>query len=166
MRRYSVVVASLVALGALVGCDGDGGRVARDPARDAATNSYPSASPPTETDGRPPAHQVRKPRGDTEGGAAFADWVVSTDPERRYIRDAFVRDERVLGVIVASTMTRLEVDSALHSLLDTMQKTFPGRVEAIAYYESGDQLQRLVWNAERRQIERPKGDRERIPTGR
>jgi hypothetical protein len=30
----------------------------------------------------------------------FADWVVSTDPERCYLLDAFVRDDRVLGVIV------------------------------------------------------------------
>jgi hypothetical protein len=36
----------------------------------------------------------------------FADWVVSTDPEHRSLLDAFVRDDRVLGVIVHPQLTR------------------------------------------------------------
>jgi hypothetical protein len=35
--------------------------------------------------------------------------VVSTDPEHRYLFDAFVRDNRVLGVIVNPQLTRGQV---------------------------------------------------------
>jgi hypothetical protein len=161
MTRTSVVIMSLFVLSVLGGCQRDGARADRDGGwNDSPDRYYPSASPPIDTDRQPPAHKVRTPRGDTEGGATFADWVVSMDPDRRYIRDAFVRDERVLAVIVSPTMTPREVDEALHWFLTAMGKTFPGRVEAVASYESGDLLPRLVWNAARGEIQRV-GGRER-----
>ena len=70
--------------------------------------------------------------------------MVATDPEHRYLLDAFVRDDRVLGVIVHPQRTRGQVQQMLTSLLSAMQRTFLDRpLEVIAYYRSGDQLARL-----------------------
>jgi hypothetical protein len=44
-------------------------------------------------------------RGNTAEGSQFAGWVIATDPEARVIRDAFVRDNRVLGVIFDDGVT-------------------------------------------------------------
>jgi hypothetical protein len=85
--------------------------------------------------------------GNTAQGAAFARWVQATDPDRTYILDAFVRDDRVLGVMVNPTMTKGQVQQALESLLRGMQRTFPNRsLEVIAYYQSGDELARVTYD--------------------
>ncbi len=104
--------------------------------------------------GAAPPHrrEPEAPRGNTPEGAIFADWVVSTDPEHRYLLDAFVRDDRVLGVIVHPQRTRGQVQQMLTSLLSAMQRTFPDRpLEVLAYYRSGDQLARLPWDPHTRQ---------------
>jgi hypothetical protein len=86
------------------------------------------------------------PHGNTADGVRFAQWVLSTDPERRYVLDAFVRDDRVLGVVLNHVMTRAQVDSALRTLLSGMQERFPDRaLDVVAYYRSGDPLARLAW---------------------
>jgi hypothetical protein len=100
----------------------------------------------------PHRRESEAPRGNTPEGAAFADWVVATDPEHRHLLDAFVRDERVLGVIVHPQRTRGEVQHMLTSLLSAMQRTFPDRpLEVLAYYRSGDPLARLEWDPHTRQ---------------
>jgi hypothetical protein len=103
-------------------------------------------------DAVPHRRESEAPRGNTPEGAIFADWVVSTDPEHRYLLDAFVRDDRVLGVIVHPQRTRGQVQQMLTSLLSAMQRAFPDRpLEVIAYYRSGDQLARLSWDPHARQ---------------
>jgi hypothetical protein len=100
----------------------------------------------------PHRREAEAPRGNTPEGAIFADWVVATDPERRYLLDAFVRDDQVLGVIVHPQLTRAQVRQMLTSLLSAMQRTFPDRpLEVLAYYRSGDQLARLQWDPHTRQ---------------
>ena len=95
----------------------------------------------------PHVREPEAPRGNTPEGAIFADWVVATDPEHRYLLDAFVRDDRILGVIVHPQLTRGQVQRMLTSLLSAMQRTFPDRsLEVMAYYRSGDQLARLHWD--------------------
>jgi hypothetical protein len=154
MRAGAIISVSALALTVLAGCERGGGGIKTDSrGRGTVTDEYPAASPRLPARESPLREQTEV-RGNTDAGAAFANWVVSTDPEQRYILEAFVRDERVLGVTVSPTTTRAEVDDALRSLLTAMRKTFPGRpVEAIAYYESGDQLERLVWNAQRGEAE-------------
>jgi len=91
--------------------------------------------------------------GNTQRGVEFARWVQATDPQRRYILDAFVRDDRVLGVKVNPNMTTGEVNQAMGSLLNGMQRTFPNRsLEVIAYYESGDELARTTYDARTGQV--------------
>jgi hypothetical protein len=100
----------------------------------------------------PHRRESAAPRGNTPEGTIFADWVVSTDPEHRYLLDAFVRDDRVLGIIVHPQRTRGQVQQMLTSLLSAMQRTFPDRpLEVLAYYRSGDQLARLEWDPHTRQ---------------
>jgi hypothetical protein len=78
--------------------------------------------------------------------------VISTDPEHRYLFDAFVRDNRILGVFVNPHFTRGQVQQMLTSLLTGMQHTFPGcPLEVLAYCRNGDQLARLTWNPQTRQ---------------
>jgi len=104
--------------------------------------------------GEVPPHrrEPAAPRGNTPEGAIFADWVVATDPEHRSLLDAFVRDDRVLGVIVHPQLTREQVQQMLTSLLSAMQRTFPDRpLEVLAYDRSGDQLARLQWDPHTRQ---------------
>jgi hypothetical protein len=86
-------------------------------------------------------------RGNTAEGSAFANWVLSTDPQHKYIVDAFVRDDRTLGVIVNPTMTKGQVQQAMGSLVQGMQRTFPGRpLQVITYYQSGDELARTTYD--------------------
>jgi hypothetical protein len=100
----------------------------------------------------PHRRESAAPRGNTPEGTIFADWVVATDPEHRYLLDAFVRDDRVLGIIVHPQRTRGQVQQMLTSLLSAMQRTFPDRpLEVLAYYRSGDQLARLQWDPHTRQ---------------
>jgi hypothetical protein len=86
---------------------------------------WPQSGPPNPS--VPPGRGEARPRGNTPEGAEFADWVVSTDPQRQYVLDAFVRDDRVLGVIVHPQLTRGQVQQMLTSLLSAMQRAFPGR---------------------------------------
>jgi hypothetical protein len=86
-------------------------------------------------------------RGNTPEGAAFANWVLSTDPQHKYIVDAFVRDDHILGAIVSPTMTKGQVQQTMNSLLQGMQRTFPARpLEVITYYTSGDELAHSTWD--------------------
>jgi hypothetical protein len=91
----------------------------------------------------PHRRESEAPRGNTQEGAVFADWVLSTDPEHRHLLDAFVRDDRVLGVIVHPQLTRGQVQQMLTSLLSAMQRAFPDRpLEVLAYYRGPGLLSR------------------------
>jgi hypothetical protein len=153
MRPGAFLCVSALALTVLAGCEQGGGLVPSGRSRGKATKDYPAASPRL-SDGKATLPEQADVRGNTDAGAALAEWVISTDPEQRSIVEAFVRDERVLVITVNPTSTPEDVDQALRSLLTAMRKTFPDRrVEAIAYHESGDQLERLVWNPERGEVE-------------
>jgi hypothetical protein len=96
---------------------------------------------------QPQAGGQQAVRGNTPEGSTFANWVLSTDPQHKYIVDAFVRDDQVLGVIVNPTMTKGQVQQAMGALLSGMQRTFPNRpLEVITYYVSGDELARTTWD--------------------
>jgi hypothetical protein len=126
------------------GMDGSGVR-AEMTAAPLPSPFWPRGGPPDPS--APYGRDEARPRGNTPEGTEFADWVVSTDPQRRYVLDAFVRDNRILGVMVNSHLTRGQVQQMLTSLLSAMQRAFPDRMlEVIAYYRSGDQLARLRWD--------------------
>ena len=106
--------------------------------------SSPSASPLARATTREATEAVTpRMRANTSEGSEFADWVIATDPEATVIRDAFVRDNRVLGVIFDDAVTHPEVEKRIESLLSDMRVTFRDQpVEVIAYSQAGDAVAR------------------------
>ena len=87
------------------------------------------------------AHSGGVATGDTRDGAAFARWVLEQDPQRRYLTDAVVRGEQILGVKVQPTITKGELRQLITALGQGMAETFPGRPLVInAFDQSGDKL--------------------------
>ena len=85
--------------------------------------------------------------GDTRDGATFARWVLEQDPQRRYITDAVVRNEQVLGVKVQPTITKGELRQLLAALTEGMARSFPGRPLVVnAFYQTGDKLAEAVYD--------------------
>ena len=85
--------------------------------------------------------------GDTRDGAAFARWVLEQDPARRYITDAVVRGEQVLGVKVQPTVTTGQLRELLPALAAGMARTFPGRPLVVhAFDQRGDRVAEAVYD--------------------
>ena len=86
-------------------------------------------------------HVGGRATGDTDDGAAFARWVLEQDPERRYITDAVVRNDQVLGIKVQRGMTRDQLRELITALGRGMARTYPGRPLVVnAFDQSGEQL--------------------------
>src|SRR5215467_11029602 len=100
----------------------------RTPLSERRNESDPSASPLARSQTPPVTDSMQtQMRGNTPEGAQFAEWVISTDPEAKFIRNAFVRDEQVLRVIFDDGVTRSEVEMRIGSLLSDMRRTFHDR---------------------------------------
>jgi len=83
--------------------------------------------------------------GDTDRGAAFARWVLEQDPERRFITDAVVRNDQVLGIKVQSTITKGQLNELLTALGREMSRTYPGRAVVVnAFSPDGDRRAEAV----------------------
>jgi len=79
--------------------------------------------------------------GDTDRGAEFARWVLEQDPQRRYITDAVVRNDQVLGIKVQPGVTRDQLEELITALGRGMARTFPGRPVVVnAFSQAGQQL--------------------------
>ena len=87
--------------------------------------------------------------GDTEPGAAFAEWVARQDPNALYYGDIVVRGEQLMGVKFQPTAPKAEVQRILGSLTEAMARAFPGRtLKVTAFYQSGDKLAESVFHPE------------------
>ena len=162
-RRCASLVACLLLGLVVAGCGGEQPAVRVDPRSapaQGAGSGYAAPAPPAynaPASGyggyyQPQGSGQQQVRGNTPEGAAFANWVLSTDPQHKFIVDAFVRDDRILGVIVNPTMTKSQVQQAMGSLLQGMQRTFPNQpLEVITYYLSGDELARMTWDPRTKQ---------------
>ena len=85
--------------------------------------------------------------GDSRNGAAFARWVLEQDPRRRYLTDAVVRGEQVLGIKVQPTVTKRELRELLPALAGGMARTFPGQPLVItAFDQSGDKVAEALYD--------------------
>jgi hypothetical protein len=92
--------------------------------------------------------------GDTDAGAAFARWVLDQDPQRQYITDAVVRDDRTLGVKVQPTIRRGELQQLLTSLAQGMARYYPDReLDVVAFYQSGDKLAEAHYDPRTRRVD-------------
>jgi hypothetical protein len=80
--------------------------------------SLPTALPSSQT-------YTQLERGDTPTGQNFSDWAIQTS--HGLIKDAYVRDNDKLGVVISSKVRPTEVRSLAQSLVQGFHKNFPNR---------------------------------------
>ena len=79
--------------------------------------------------------------GDSDRDAAFARWVLEQDPERRYLTDAVVRNDQVLGIKVQRSMSKDQLRELITALGRGMAQRFPGRPLVVNVFDpSGDRV--------------------------
>ncbi|MBD2445987.1 hypothetical protein H6G76_02220 [Nostoc sp. FACHB-152] len=71
-------------------------------------------------------------RGNTPGGQTFGDWVVQTS--QGLIKDAFVRDNNKLGVVISRDVRPTEVKPLAKSLVQGFHKNFPNQDLTVLVY--------------------------------
>src|SRR5689334_4469544 len=64
-------------------------------------------------------------RGNTPGGQTFGDWVVQTS--KGMIKDAYVRDNNKLGVVISRDVRPTDVRPLAKSLVQGFHKNFPNQ---------------------------------------
>ncbi|HEY9762605.1 MAG TPA: hypothetical protein V6D07_08775 [Trichocoleus sp.] len=77
-------------------------------------------------------------RGDTASGQSFGNWVVQT--ANGLVKDAYVRDNDKLGVVISSDVQPKEVRPLAKSLLQGFQRNFPNRDLAVLVYAPDKKL--------------------------
>ena len=96
-----------------------------------ACSSSPTATIPSPTLDRTEAY-TQLERGDSLSGQKFGDWVVSTS--QGLIKDAYVRDNNKLGVVIAERVNPSEVKTLAKSLTMGFHKNFPNQDLTILMY--------------------------------
>jgi hypothetical protein len=77
-------------------------------------------------------------RGDSATGQAFGDWVVETG--KGLIKDAYVRDNNKLGVVISPQVRPDEVKTLTRSLAQGFQRNFPNQDLTVLMYAPDKQL--------------------------
>lgn len=77
-------------------------------------------------------------RGNSVAGQQFGDWVVSKS--QGLIKDAYVRDDNKLGVVITTQVRPDEVKTLARSLTQGFHKNFPGRDLAVLIYAPDKEL--------------------------
>lgn len=77
-------------------------------------------------------------RGNSSSGQAFGDWVVKTS--RGLIKDAFVRDNNKLGVVISPEVRPNEVKALSKSLAQGFHKNFPNQDLTVLMYAPDKEL--------------------------
>jgi hypothetical protein len=77
-------------------------------------------------------------RGDSATGQAFGDWVVETG--KGLIKDAYVRDNNKLGVVISSQVRPNEVKALTRSLAQGFQRNFPNQDLTVLMYAPDKEL--------------------------
>ena len=96
-----------------------------------ACSSSPTATIPSPNLDRTEAY-TQLERGDSFVGQKFGDWVVSTS--QGLIKDAYVRDDNKLGVVIAERVNPTEVKTLAKSLTMGFHKNFPNQDLTIMVY--------------------------------
>jgi hypothetical protein len=100
------------------------------------TRSPQASSPATGTN-----HSIeygRLARGDSALGQNFGDWVVQTG--KGFVKDAFVRDDNKLGVVISSQVRPDEVKPLAQSLAQGFRKNFPNQDLTVLMYAPDKEL--------------------------
>ncbi|WP_341525138.1 hypothetical protein WKK05_21295 [Nostoc sp. UHCC 0302] len=77
-------------------------------------------------------------RGNTPTGETFGNWVVQTS--RGLVKDAYVRDNNKLGVVISSQVRPNEVRPLAKSLVQGFHKNFPNQDLKVLVYGPDKQL--------------------------
>lgn len=77
-------------------------------------------------------------RGNSPNGQAFGDWVVKTS--HGLIKDAYVRDNNKLGVVISPQVRPNEVRTLARSLVEGFRKNFPNQDLTVLVYAPDKQL--------------------------
>ncbi|BAZ70427.1 MAG: hypothetical protein KME28_02180 [Pelatocladus maniniholoensis HA4357-MV3] len=77
-------------------------------------------------------------RGNTASGQSFGNWVVQTS--RGLVKDAYVRDNNKLGVVISPQVRPNEVRSLARSLVEGFRKNFPSQDLTVLVYAPDKQL--------------------------
>jgi hypothetical protein len=91
-------------------------------------------------------------RGNSAVGQEFGDWVVQAS--QGLIKDAFVRDNNKLGVVISSQVRPNEVKALAQSLAQGFRKNFPNQDLSVLVYAPDKQLILTArYDAQSKQIE-------------
>ncbi|MBD2435672.1 hypothetical protein [Nostoc sp. FACHB-110] len=71
-------------------------------------------------------------RGNTSSGQTFGDWVVQTS--KGLIKDAYVRDNNKLGVVISRDVRPTDVKPLAKSLVQGFHKNFPNQDLTVLVY--------------------------------
>lgn len=77
-------------------------------------------------------------RGNSSRGQTFGDWVVTTS--HGLIKDAYVRDNNKLGVVISPQVRPNEVRTLARSLIEGFRKNFPNQDLTVLVYAPDKQL--------------------------
>ncbi|MCU0533421.1 MAG: hypothetical protein MUD14_05950 [Hydrococcus sp. Prado102] len=81
---------------------------------------------------------ARLERGSTSAGQSFGDWVVQTG--QGLVKDAYVRDNNKLGVVITPQVRPNEVRSLAKSLAQGFHKNFPNQDLTVLMYAPDKKL--------------------------
>ena len=96
-----------------------------------ACSSSPTATIPSPNLDRADAY-TQLERGDSVKGQEFGNWVVSTS--QGLIKDAYVRDNNKLGVVIAERVKPTEVKTLAKALAMGFHRNFPNQDLTILVY--------------------------------
>ncbi|PAX52362.1 hypothetical protein [Brunnivagina elsteri] len=77
-------------------------------------------------------------RGNTQSGQSFGDWVVQTS--KGLVKDAYVRDNNKLGIVISPQVRPNEVRTLTKSLVQGFHKNFPNQDLTVLVYAPDKKL--------------------------
>jgi hypothetical protein len=103
------------------------------------TSACTSATQTSQTPTLPPTSAYSQlERGDTPAGQQYGQWVVQT--ARGMVRDAYVRDNDKLGVVISPEVQPRDVKTLARSLMQGFHRNFPNRDLSVLVYAPDKEL--------------------------
>jgi hypothetical protein len=97
-----------------------------------------TAKEPQAVSSAPISRYTQLERGNSISGQNFGDWVVTTS--KGLIKDAYVRDNNKLGVVVSSQVRPTDVKDLARSVTQGFHKNFPNQDLTVLVYAPDKQL--------------------------
>jgi hypothetical protein len=103
-----------------------------------ACSAATAKAPPTNVSAPITRSYSQLERGNSGVGQDFGNWVVTTS--KGLIKDAYVRDNNKLGVVISSQVRPTEVKDLTRSLTQGFHKNFPNQDLTVLVYAPDKQL--------------------------